>query len=101
MSILKLADIHKLYAGIYMYKVIKLNQCPTVQANLNLSLPTHSHGTRHRDDYILPFPRVNSVRTNYAYQCTSVWNTIPANIKSKESLKLFKRDFTKFLINNY
>ena len=42
MNMLKLIDIHKLYAGIYMYKITKLNQCPTVQANLNLNYPSHS-----------------------------------------------------------
>ena len=101
MNILKLIDIHNLYAGIYMYKVLKLNQCPTVQANLNLSYPSHTYGTRHRNDLVLPFPNVNAIRINYVYQCTSVWNNIPENIKSKETLKSFKRELSKYLVNSY
>ena len=39
MKLLKLNDIHKLYACIYMYKVIVLNEVPTLQRNLNLQYP--------------------------------------------------------------
>ena len=62
---------------------------------------SHTYGTRHRNDLVLPFPNVNAIRINYVYQCTSVWNNIPENIKSKETLKSFKREFSKYLVNSY
>ena len=101
MKILKLDDIHKLYAGIYMFRVIKLNQCPTVQANLHISYPNHNYGTRHRNNLLLPFPNVSAVRTNYSYQCKSVWNSIPEGIKSNVTLKRFKRELIDYFISHY
>ena len=101
MKILKLRDIHRLYAGIYMYKVIKLNQCPTIQVNLNLNYPDHNYGTRLRNNPRLPFPRVDAVKINYVYQCTDIWNSLPDTIKSKETLKTFKRELTNHFIESY
>ena len=81
MKLLKLKDIHKLYVGVYMFKVIKLNKCPTLQVNLDLKYPQHDYFTRTYDNPIVSFPRVTSLRINFKYQCSKIWNDIPENIK--------------------
>ena len=101
MKLLKLKDIHSLYAGMYMYRVTVLNQCPTAQANLNLNYPDHGYNTRARDNPRLPFPRVDAVKINYNYQFVDTWNSIPENIKSKATLKAFKTNLCNYFINSY
>ena len=101
MSILKLDDLHRFYAGIYMFKIIKLNHCPTAQANLNLNFPENNYNTRNGNNPRTPFPRVNAVRMNYNFQFVETWNMIPEHIKSHNSLSRFKSEFMLFFINNY
>ena len=101
MNILKLKDLHSFYAGIYMFKILKLNQCPTAQANLNLNFYEHGYDTRNRNNPITPFPRVNAVRINYNFQFVESWNNIPDDIKSLNSLSRFKSAYMKYFVNNY
>ena len=101
MKILKISDCHKLAIGIYMYKVVRLNECPTLQSNLDLSYPSHHYGTRNRNNLILPFPRVESLRINFKYQCSSIWNLIPDYIKQSISLSRFKKALIQYYISEY
>ena len=101
MKLLKLRDLHHFYVGIYMYKVIKLNQCPTVQINLNLNFPEHNYDTRSGDNPSLPFPRIDTVKMNYNFQFVYLWNKIPDQIKSVESINKFKNDLMNYFISSY
>ena len=101
MKILKLADIHSLYIGIYMFKVIKLNQVPTLQVNLDLEYPNHNYETRNRDDPRCPYPRVLPIKLSFKYQCVDIWNKIPDNIKETKSLNIFKKSLTQHFLNQY
>ena len=101
LKLLKLRDIHKLYAAIYVFKVTKLNECPTVKKNLNLKFPQHHHYTRSRENPLLPIARVNAVKINFKHQCTQIWNNLPHNIKSIQKLKPFKRALTGYFVDQY
>ena len=101
MKILKLVDIHKFYVAVYMFKVLKMNLYPTLQMNLDVNTASHSYNTRHRDDLILPFPRVAALRINFKYQCANIWNDIPDNIKACSSFKIFKRLLMNHFIDQY
>ena len=100
-NLLKLVDIHKLYASIYMYKVIKLNKCGAVGNNLDLRRPNHQYATRNRNRLLTPFVRVNAIKFNFQYQFTNVWNAVPDEIKSPRSLNLFKKKLTCYLLSSY
>ena len=101
MKILKIEDIHKLYASIYMFRVLKLNALPSVQANLNLEFPTHEHFLRNYSDPRVPLPRVTSIRLNYNYQCVSIWNSLHDSLKMIESFKLFKKNLIQSILETY
>ena len=100
-KMLKLPDIHTLYIGIYMYKINKLNRCPTLNSNLNLSYPSHDYETRRRNDLVLPFPRIETLRQNYKYQCSNIWNEIPMHIRDSRTLSVFKKTLTQYLLDKY
>ena len=101
MKILKVEDVHKLYMGIYMYRILRLSEYPTMQNNLSLHYPDHVYDTRSRNNLVLPLPRVETIRINYKYQANHIWNEIPVPIKSLNSLGLFKKFLTDFFSNKY
>ena len=101
MKVLKLPDIHRLHVGLYMYKVVRMNACPTLQLNLDLRYPQHDYGTRNRNNPIVPFPRVDSIKINFQYQCTKIWSELPPDIRDSNSLGVFKRKLIEFFLAQY
>ena len=100
-AILKIEDIHKLMLAIYMFRIVVLNECPTLMDCLELTCPDHTHSTRNREKFILPFPRVENLRTNFKYQCPNIWNNIPESIKHARNVQSFKKAFISHLLNTY
>ena len=100
-KILKLLDIHKFHACVYMFKIIKLNLCPTVSENLRLRYPPHDHSTRNRNNLIPPFPRINTIKFNYEYQFITIWNNIPETIRDSRSVGIFKQELRNYFIETY
>ena len=100
-KLLKLADIHKLYVSIHMYKYIKHGESETVGDTLDLQTAYHSYNTRGRNLFRTPFPRVEAIRTSYKFQFLNVWNSIPDSVTVAESIRAFKRKLTDYLIENY
>ena len=101
LEILKIPDVYKLRVSIYMYRVLKLNECPTLRNILSITYPSHNHNTRNANSLILPFPRVEVVRMSYLYQFNKVWNEIPEVIKSMENLKKFKSALYNYYVSQY
>ena len=99
--ILKLADIYKYNIGVYMFKIIKLQSCPTLQSNLRLEYPQYHYNTRHREEISTPFPRLNVSIMNYKYQCSKIWNSLPMSIRSASSLSDFKNKIKMHIFSGY
>ena len=100
-EILRIEDIHRLTLAIYMYKIIMLNECPTLKDCLDLAYPEHQHSTRNKDKLILPFPRVENLRSNFKYQCPDIWNNIPEHIKNAKTVQSFKKSLISQMLNMY
>ena len=66
---------------------LKRNQC--VRAN------------RETPEFIIPFPRVDTVKCNVHYQIPYIWNEIPQNIKSNSSLPRFIMKLKKHYLTAY
>ena len=100
-EILKLQDVYKFYVGVYMYKVIVLESCPSLASNLSLRYPDHRYSTRSRNNLIPSFPRIEALRQNYIHQFSKIWNEIPNEIKQSRSLRSFKKSYKNHLLSNY
>ena len=98
--LLKLNDIHKLYAGVHMYRVIVEGGNAVVADTISLQTATHPYDTRQRNDLRTPYPRVEAIRKCYKSQFIKIWNEIP-NIKISNSLRVFKHTLTDYLIETY
>ena len=100
--IMKLDDIYRLRASMYMYRVLNLEECPSLQHHLMLEYPAQQdHHIRNANSLREPFPRVESVRMSFRYQFVNIWNNIPNNIKNCRTLKSFKKNLINYYINSY
>ena len=100
-KLLKLPDIHRLQAGIHMFKVENLGTNESVAETLPLEAASHDHYTRNRSNLRTPFPRVEAIRQNYQYQFGTVWNNLPDHLMEGQNLKLFKRNIIDYFIEPY
>ena len=98
--ILKIFDIHRLFVSIYMFKALSDNDANRL-LNFQLNYPTHNYSTRQRNNAILPFPHIKSVKISFHYQFVEIWNSIPTNIKLLNNLCKFKRELINYFITLY
>ena len=101
LKLLKVLDIHRFYASIYMFKILKLNECPTVNEDISFVYPEHTYLTRNRNNFIPPFPRVNAIRRNFEFQFLEIWNELPDSVTNSNSLNIFKKRLAMHFIEPY
>ena len=70
-KLLKLRDIHKLFAMVKMFRVLKLNH-PTISENMMIRYPDHDYRMRCSNALITPFPKVNQIKIHHEYQYISI-----------------------------
>ena len=91
-NILKLSDIYKFNIAIYMFKLKLRNQ---------MDFPDHYYNTRQRNRAVSSFERLNQTQRSIDYIGPKIWNDIPLNIASCNSIHVFKRKYKSYLINCY
>ena len=100
LNLLKLQDIYQLKVGILMLKINNNSWFGNLNYRKLSSL--HQHNTRQSTSGNFYIP---SISTNLGKYCSSfmgpvIWSNIPKEIKSL-SVQLFKKQFSKYLINKY
>ena len=92
---LTLFDINKLQIGIHMYKLLQTNDATlTLQAEHNY--PTRSHANLRT-----PLHNTTLFQHSMSYSGPLVWNSIPKEIKSLNTLRSFKKHLKSYIINKY
>ena len=91
-GILKLDDVYKLNVGVFMYGQVLSNSVATLD---------HPYNTRHRIDPLPSFHRLTQSQRSLSFQGPLIWNQIPLQIRNSSSLKVFKRDFKKYMLETY
>ena len=100
-KLLKIRDVHKLFVSMYMFKLIKLDECPSLRNCVTLNYPSHSYPTRQRDQAQLPIPHIRALRISFNYQFIDIWNELPSSAKNCDRLSIFKKTVVDYLINTY
>ena len=100
-GLLKFPEIYKLKVSIYMYRIVKLGEFNALSRSLNMSYPSHQYPTSARNQLLRPFPRTESIRMNYKYQFTDIWNGVPDSVKEASNLKVFKKDLIDHYLDSY
>ena len=92
--------IYKLGVALCMFKVLKFNQYPSLQNNLDIFYPGHDYTTRSADQLVLPFPRV-AIRTSYKFQFVNICNKIPRSLRNLENVNKFMEKFYSYFLRKY
>ena len=92
-KVLKLFDINKLQLATYMYKKINSNEYVNVQ-------PQHEHFTRTHENLRIPAHNLTLFQHSTSYLAPKTWNSIPNIIKTSPTVKLFKKQLKKHIIQN-
>ena len=101
-GLLKLSDVHRLSAAVYMFKFERLGTCGVISSTVDREAPTHRYPTRHRDRLVPPPIRVEAMRVCFKSQFVSVWNGVPADILDNcRTVKTFKKALTQFFLDSY
>ena len=89
---LKLDDLYKLRLLTFMY--INQNLFAT-------NSDIHLHLTRHRNDIVLPRFRRARTQSSWMYQGATLWNNLPGNLKTLNTVGIFKSNIKQLALNNY
>ena len=100
-EILKFKDLYKLSMAIRMHDILYGRQ-PSLAEFIPLDTRNHPQNTRNRNQFIGPFPRVNTIQCSFMYQIIEIWNEdVPISLKSEPSRSLFKNHLTKHFLDSY
>ena len=63
--------------------------------------PGHRYNTRNHDNIIPTYQRLTKTQRSFSHSGPRIWNTIPLEIRSINTLQKFKRYYKNTLINTY
>ena len=86
--------------AIEMCKV-KNELVPTITANISGTMPENHYNLQNYNDFRIPFARtVYHGTESISYLGPKIWDIVPIELKSLESLNSFKRSIRKWTANN-
>ena len=103
-NLLMLDNIHSLQVALFMYSVhflVHTNSIPstgTFQIMFNKNFETNQYSTRQANSYKIQFTRTNILRFSIASSGPRLWNSLPNDLKSKQSLPSFKKHLKHYLL---
>ena len=95
--LLTLDNIHLLQVALFMFSVHSIPS--TFQTMFNKNSVIHQYATRQANDYKVHFSRTNILKFSIVSSGPRLWNSLPNDLKSKQSLACFKNNLKKYLIN--
>ena len=85
-KILHIDDVYRVRMSLLVYKILHFNYIPHLRDSFLNQLRQHEHETRYRDHFLLPFPRVAAIKSNFLYQASKLWNSLPHELKNAPTL---------------
>ena len=80
--------------AVFMFKVL-IGLTPRYVSDLLNRAPVR-YGS---NNYVLPQTRIDLYRTSFAFSGPSVWNSLPPKMKTYKSVRGFKTDLRKILMD--
>ena len=90
-KILKLTDIRNFQLAIYAFE----NRLE------NIYLNAAPYNTRNSENLNIPFRRLTLAQHSSSYLAAKFWNSLPICIRNSRSVRVFKRNLKRYLIDGY
>ena len=91
LGLLKFQDLYKYFMCIYMYRACQDGQFTV----------SHHHNTRNRSMAAPQFHRLQKCQHAVSFAGPTIWNKIPEQIRSLNSIASFKKALKSHLLNQY
>ena len=100
LNILKINEINKYFAGIFVYKSLN-NLCFPINYFFNVEFHVPTYNLRNLPN--LRPPQVHTIQsmTSPSFYCCHIWNNIPLDIRRRLSVPSFKYALKQHLLNIY
>ena len=85
--------------GKFMYANDRGNLPKPIAQHFTRNSRVHTHNTRQKQDFHIPFPKHNS--HNILYKGPKHWLEIPQNIKNASSIESFNYRLKSYYVNGY
>ena len=94
-------DIGVFQKLVFMYKFSR-NLLPENFGNYFSEIATvHSHFTRGSAGLIVPFAKTNTKKCSIKVSGPTLWNKLPENIKTSQTLSIFKHRLKGLILDDY
>ena len=97
LNILTIPQIYMLHLGQFFFKTFVLNNNLLLHDITDELSFHHNHDTRNCKNFKLPMISTQVNKHFFLTNGTKLWNEIPTNIKSCNSLFTFKKEFKNYL----
>ena len=101
LDILKLRDIYNSQIGKFMYNFTHVKLPGPLLGIYNFHGYGHEHNTRHRTDPKAPNVNADTMRKSFLYTGPNLWIKLSDNLKSSNSLPIFKNQLKRVYISGY
>ena len=96
MIFFKLTDLYESQISKHMFK------CSNLNANI---LPRHSdihnYPTRNNNKFLAPKCNMRKLEMSINFQSIKVWNKLPADIRTADSLNIFMDNLRNYFLSRY
>ena len=100
-NILNIIDIGNFQIAVFMYLCFT-GQLPRFISNyFILNLQIHNYNTRNSVNYHYPKLRTTCMKNSIFFKGPELWNTIPLDIRSSKSIRIFECKYKKYLLDKY
>jgi hypothetical protein len=100
-GILKFHDLFHMQTCTAIYKILNENYASFLYDILVENIRDHEHNTRYRSHFLLPYPGIKNVKTNFIYMGISLWNNLENTFKDAISSKELKTRLKNKFIDSY
>ena len=91
---------------IYLNDAVKMHKCINkivphyLIEKFTLRSQTHTRNTRQRDQLNIPKCRLTTGKRSFTYRGAKLWNNLRNNVKSSDSVKVFKKKIVNLLFSD-
>ena len=102
-NILRLPEIFSFKIGSMFVKYVNDESIKNdyISSLLQLNSDIHSHNTRIRNNFSVPFFKRSASKSCFIYQSLTYWNSLPQSLKQKKNHANFNHLLKKHLISQY
>ena len=101
LKILRLNDMYKYQAAIFMYLCTKQLLPQSLLELFSFNNQVHNYNTRSASNFHIPLSRTSFYQRSIIYNGPILWNSLPCAIRNTKSLNTFKRSYKKNLLGDY